>query len=103
MIPAVGESVGQMRVTVIALATRTFDETAPCPFYLGGHDYSRRRGARPCEACPRLDAEYAAAGHVWRARGRDHRDVVIKVAVDRLVVDLAFGLPGADVPLAGSI
>ena len=75
----------------LATTTRTFDETAPCPFDLGSHDYSRGRSARPCDTCPRLDAEYAAAGHVWRARRRNHRDIVVKIAVDRLVVDLAFG------------
>ena len=80
---------------------RTFDETAPCPFDLGSHDYSRGRGARPCDTCPRLDAEYAAAGHVWRTRRRDHRDVVIKIAVDRLVVYLAFSRPGSDAPVQG--
>jgi hypothetical protein len=52
--------------------------------------------AGPCDARAGLDAKHAPTGYVRRTRSRVRHDRVIKVTVQRLVSDLAFGLLGTN-------
>ena len=70
---------------------RTFDKTSSGPFHLGRHDYARGGAAGPCDACAGLDTKHASTGHVRSTRRRHRHDIVIKVTVQRLVANLAFG------------
>ena len=74
----------------------TLDETPPGPFHLCRDDDTRRDGTRPHETCSRLDYEHASARNVWRFGAREHHHRVLKVAVHRFVVNLAFRLSGTD-------
>lgn len=70
----------------------TFDETPPRPFHLRRDDHSCGNCTRPHYARPRFHREDTAARNVGRLRRGQHHNVVIEVAVESLVVDLAFCL-----------
>ena len=60
------------------------------------HDDARRDGTRPHETCACPDDKHAAARYVRRLGAREHHHMVIKVAMQRLVGNLAFSLPWAN-------
>ena len=76
----------------------TLDEAATRPLDLGCNDDASRDPACPHNARACLYREDAAAGYVGCASGREHHDIVLKIAVHRLVSDLTLGLLGSDAP-----
>jgi hypothetical protein len=73
-------------------ARLTLDKASTRPLNFCRYQHPRRSCTRPGQARPRLDAEDAAARHVWRSSGSNHRDVVFEIGVSRYVLEFAFGL-----------
>lgn len=72
--------------------TRTFDETSARPLNLGSDDDLGAVGACPHQAGPRLDRENRPARNVRCTGGCYGRDVVIEIAMHRLILELALRL-----------
>jgi hypothetical protein len=74
----------------------TPDETPTSPLDLCRDDHPTRHVTRPHDTRSRLDRKHIPARHIRRPRRSQGRNVVLKVAMDDLVAELAFRLSRSD-------
>jgi hypothetical protein len=79
----------------------TFHPRLPGPFNSGRHQHSSGVWSSPGYARTGLDAEDSSAGDVGRLRSREHRNVIVDIAVLMFVYYVAFGLLRSDRAVEG--